>query len=268
MRFTSSFGSLLLAKAVGNVLGDGHVREQGVVLEDGVDVALVGRYPLHRLARDHDVAFGGIFEPRQHAERGGLAAPRRPQQRQELSRLDLEIDAVDGRDGAEPFHQLTQLDRTLFIAQRRGTPLVRVPAVQALTMGRTQHTGRAECSRPRTIAQESPRCNPRRRSLDVARGYPGAVRPKDGAPSPSDRPGCSLCGRPTYDPGKRDAPWVRAVAGGRQVLICPSCVQDRPGWADGLDRCASCGETRLSVTLGEVTCRACGHTEPAHVAGA
>jgi hypothetical protein len=94
------------------------------------------------------------------------------------------------------------------------------------------------------------------------------VRPWDGALSSSVQPGCSLCGRPTYDPGKRDAPWVRAVAGGRQVLICPKCVAERTDWAEGLDRCAACGGTRLSVTLGEVTCRACGHTEPASTAGA
>jgi DNA-directed RNA polymerase subunit RPC12/RpoP len=46
--------------------------------------------------------------------------------------------------------------------------------------------------------------------------------------------------------------------GGRQVLVCPDC-QQRPDWADGLDRCARCGATRLSVQLGEVVCRACGH---------
>ncbi len=32
-----------------------------------------------------------------------------------------------------------------------------------------------------------------------------------------------LCGRPTYDPDKRERPWARGVAGGRQVLVCPSC---------------------------------------------
>ena len=61
---------------------------------------------------------------------------------------------------------------------------------------------------------------------------------------------------------------MRAVAGGRQVLICPACVAERADWADGLDRCAECEGTRLSVTLGEVTCRACGHTQPADTAGA
>ena len=89
------------------------------------------------------------------------------------------------------------------------------------------------------------------------------VRPLDGALSSSDRPGCSRCGRATYDPDKRGTPWVRAVLSGRQVLVCPECQRDVPGWADGLDRCAVCGGTRLSAMLGEVVCRACGHTEHA-----
>jgi len=70
--------------------------------------------------------------------------------------------------------------------------------------------------------------------------------------------GCRLCGRATYDPGKRERPWSRGAAGGRLVLTCPLCQASRPDWEDGLDRCRSCGSTRLSVTLGEVTCRRCG----------
>ncbi|GIV00555.1 MAG: hypothetical protein KatS3mg014_2170 [Actinomycetota bacterium] len=55
---------------------------------------------------------------------------------------------------------------------------------------------------------------------------------------------------------------------GEQALVCPSCQEERGGWADALDRCEACGSTRLSATLGEVVCRACGHvrgapTEPA-----
>ena len=88
--------------------------------------------------------------------------------------------------------------------------------------------------------------------------YPCRVRPFDGASEPGDRPGCVRCGRPTYDPDKRSVPWARAVLGGRQVLVCPSC-QAVEGWTDGLDRCAACGATRLSVQLGQVVCRACGH---------
>jgi hypothetical protein len=42
------------------------------------------------------------------------------------------------------------------------------------------------------------------------------------------------------------------------VLICPVCQIERPGWTDVLDRCGSCGSTRLSIMLGEVICRQCG----------
>ena len=76
-------------------------------------------------------------------------------------------------------------------------------------------------------------------------------------PSPS----CSLCGRPTYDPGKKERPWVRGVAGGAQVLVCPRCQEERPGWAEGMDRCADCGATRLSALLGQVVCRECGRVQ-------
>ena len=70
---------------------------------------------------------------------------------------------------------------------------------------------------------------------------------------------CFVCGRPTYDPDKRERPRARGVIGGKLALICPTCQQERPDWPSLLDRCARCGETRLSVTLGTIHCRACGH---------
>lgn len=73
-------------------------------------------------------------------------------------------------------------------------------------------------------------------------------------------PSCMICGRATYDPDKRERPWVRGVSGGAQALICPSCQVDRPEWESRLDRCEECGSTRLSAMLGDVICRACGHT--------
>ena len=76
-------------------------------------------------------------------------------------------------------------------------------------------------------------------------------------------PSCLLCGRATYDPDKRERPWARGVKGGRQVLVCPACQNERPDWASVLDRCAECGSPRLSVMLGDVVCRSCGHRIPA-----
>jgi hypothetical protein len=78
-------------------------------------------------------------------------------------------------------------------------------------------------------------------------------------PEASARAACFLCGRPTYDPGRRERPWARGVSGGRQVLVCPPCQGERPDWSERLDRCERCGSTRLSVLLGEVSCRECGH---------
>ena len=72
---------------------------------------------------------------------------------------------------------------------------------------------------------------------------------------------CRLCGRPTFDPDKRERPWARGAEGGRQVLVCPRCQEERPDWASILDRCRACGATRLSVMLGETVCRACGEVQ-------
>jgi hypothetical protein len=78
-------------------------------------------------------------------------------------------------------------------------------------------------------------------------------------PNPPSAPRCFLCGRATFDPAKRERPWVRATVSGHQALVCPTCQEERPDWAVQLDRCEVCGGTRLSVMLGEVVCRACGH---------
>jgi hypothetical protein len=78
------------------------------------------------------------------------------------------------------------------------------------------------------------------------------------APDDLLRASCLLCGRPTYDPAKRERPWSRGVSAGRQVLICPICQAERDDWSGSLDRCGRCGSTRLSVMLGEITCRQCG----------
>jgi hypothetical protein len=91
-------------------------------------------------------------------------------------------------------------------------------------------------------------------------------------PETAAGPRCFLCGRPTFDPDKRERPWARAAVAGEQVLVCPRCQEERPDWAVQLDRCESCGATRLSAVLGEIVCRACGHVrgsvEPAWMSGA
>ncbi len=109
----------LLPQAVGDVLGHRHVREERVVLEDRVDVALVGSDALHVLARDPDVALVGLLEPGQHAQGRRLAAPARTEQRQELPRLHVEVEAVDRDHRPEALRDVGELDRPALAAHDR-----------------------------------------------------------------------------------------------------------------------------------------------------
>ena len=85
-------------EAVADVLADRHVREERVVLEDGVDVARVRRLPGDVLAAERDPARVGLLEAGDHAQRRRLAGARRAEQREELARGDCQVDAVDGND--------------------------------------------------------------------------------------------------------------------------------------------------------------------------
>ena len=101
----------LLPQAVRDVLGDGHVRKERVVLEHRVHVALVRRHALHVGARDADVALVGLLEAREHPQRRGLAAAARPEEREELAGLHVEVERVDRDRGAEPLGDVGELDR-------------------------------------------------------------------------------------------------------------------------------------------------------------
>jgi hypothetical protein len=76
------------------------VREQRVVLEDGVDVALVGRQVGDVAADQLDAARVGALEAGDHAQAGRLAGAGRAEHREELVHTDVEIDAVDRDDVA------------------------------------------------------------------------------------------------------------------------------------------------------------------------
>src|SRR5437868_725207 len=60
------------------------MREQRIVLEDGIDRALEGRERRDILAIKADLALGREIEAGDQPEEGGLAAARRPQKREEL----------------------------------------------------------------------------------------------------------------------------------------------------------------------------------------
>lgn len=70
---------------------------------------------------------------------------------------------------------------------------------------------------------------------------------------------CHVCHTRQTDPVRGGSPWKRAVAGGEQVLVCPSC-QAEADWAASVDRCPSCGSAALVRALGQTQCRECGRT--------
>ena len=74
------------------------MREQGVVLEDGVDVSGVRRGVGDILIAEEDPSGGGCLEPRDHSQHGGLARSGRPEHGEELAILDGQIHPVDGPD--------------------------------------------------------------------------------------------------------------------------------------------------------------------------
>ncbi len=88
--------NLLHSQAEADVLPDRHVREEGVVLEHGVDVASIGRVVGDALAVDEDLAAGHRNEPTDDVQRRGLAAARGSQQAEELAALDAQRNVIQG----------------------------------------------------------------------------------------------------------------------------------------------------------------------------
>ena len=78
---------------------------------------LTGRLCGRRLgdvdAVDQDLTAARPLEPGEHAQGRGLAASGRAEQREELTRLDLQIDSVDGRDAVEVLAQADDRDRAV-----------------------------------------------------------------------------------------------------------------------------------------------------------
>jgi hypothetical protein len=93
-----------------NVVGNGEVREEGVALEDRVDVALVRRRLRHVGPVEHDPPARRPLEARDHPQRRGLAAAGRADQREELARRHMHVDPVDRDRIAELLHERLEPD--------------------------------------------------------------------------------------------------------------------------------------------------------------
>ena len=98
-------------KRVREVLADGQRRVEGVELEDHRDVSSPGRQVVDRPAAQKHVASRGRLQPRDQAERRRLAAAGRPQEADDLTGADVQVDGVDGDQVAEDLGQAPERDR-------------------------------------------------------------------------------------------------------------------------------------------------------------
>ena len=94
----------------GDVLAHRQVREEGVALEDRVDLALVGRQVGDVLAVEQDPPLVGLLEPGQDPQQRRLAAARGAEQREELPAPDRQRHPVHGADLAEVLVDVLELE--------------------------------------------------------------------------------------------------------------------------------------------------------------
>src|SRR4029079_15780888 len=98
--------SFRAAEPESDVVVDVEMREEGVVLEDGVDVAAMGKRIGDVGAVKEDLAGGRLFEAGDHPEGSRLPAAGRPEERKEFAAGDLQVDAIHCGHLGELFGQL------------------------------------------------------------------------------------------------------------------------------------------------------------------
>ena len=99
------------AQPVADVAEHGHVRPQGVGLEDHGDVALLRRERGDVLAEQADGPARGFLEAGDGAQQRGLAAAGGTEDGHELARRDGKVDAVQHRHRAVAHMQILDFDR-------------------------------------------------------------------------------------------------------------------------------------------------------------
>ena len=99
-----------------DVLPDGHVPEQRVVLEHEPEPPLLRRLVRVLLAVDPDAAAVGLFEPGDHPQHRALARAARPEQRRDVAVVRLEADVVHGGERAEALGQVLDDDAAAHVS--------------------------------------------------------------------------------------------------------------------------------------------------------
>ena len=109
-------GPFEVLESEGDVLVNGHVRPQCVVLEQESDVSLCGR-EVDLLLRveydrvsDGDAALGRCLEAGDHSQRGGLSASGRTEQNDEFAVFDDHVQVFDRCEFLESFRYMFKYD--------------------------------------------------------------------------------------------------------------------------------------------------------------
>lgn len=98
------------AEAEGDVFEDGHVLEEGVMLEDEADVAVAGGAFGGVFAFENDGTLVGGFEAGDDAEEGGFAGAGGTEEGDEFAGGGFDGDVIEGFEGAEGFGDVLDED--------------------------------------------------------------------------------------------------------------------------------------------------------------
>ncbi len=112
-RLARPLAARLHAQPERNVLEHRHVAEQRIVLEHEADLPLARADRRDVEPLQHDLPRIRVLEARDHAQQRRLAAAGRAEQRDELTRGEIERDVVERGELAEAFVQITNGDAHL-----------------------------------------------------------------------------------------------------------------------------------------------------------
>ncbi|MNL59543.1 hypothetical protein D3C87_1832800 [compost metagenome] len=101
------------AQAEFDIFHDVEKREQGQVLPDQRRLPLPGAQVIDALTVQANLALAGLIEPREHAQRGGLATAAGPHDRDELALVDFQVHAFDGHIAAEMLDHVIEYHQRL-----------------------------------------------------------------------------------------------------------------------------------------------------------
>ncbi len=103
-------GNMTQIQAERHVVVDGHVRIEGIVLEDHRNVVIFGIHVIDDLVHDVNLSLGDFFQPRDHAQARALATPGGADQDEELFVLDIHRDIVDHFNLVEALVDVLEFD--------------------------------------------------------------------------------------------------------------------------------------------------------------